>query len=448
MFTLNKKYPFFYLLRIKTTGGKKSKLILEVEIHLHQEVKSMVLLQEKLMDKLAWLSEFGKDEKGGVSRLLYSNEWLSAQNGLKTWMEEEGLEASFDEVGNLFGTLTGEIEDEIILTGSHVDTVTNGGTLDGQLGIVAGIIALAYLKETYGKPKRTLEVVSMAEEEGSRFPFAFWGSKNIVGMASNDKVADIKDFDHIPFTKAMNDCGFRFKEDDGQMRSNLKAFLELHIEQGGVLEAEQKSVGVVHNIVGQRRFTIQLDGEANHAGTTPMSYRRDAVYAASDMIYELVTLAKKFGEPLVATVGKIEALPNIVNVVPGKVIFTIDVRHTEKSSLVAFTDEMTSLLEQIAKKHEVELAIDMWMDASPIPMDEELVTVIKNQCDELNLNYKVMHSGAGHDSQIFAPYVPTAMLFVPSHKGISHNPKEYTKPEDLYEGTKALIGALYELAYK
>lgn len=210
----------------------------------------------------------------------------------------------------------------------------------------------------------------------------------------------------------------------------------------------KKSVGVVHSIVGQRRFTVEITGEANHAGTTPMGYRKDAVYAASHMIYELIGLAKQQGDPLVMTVGKMEITPNIVNVVPGKVIFTIDVRHTDKAAIVQFTDILTANIEENAKEHGVEASIDMWLDANPVPMDAEIVAIIEEQCKKSNLNYKRMHSGAGHDAQIFAETVPTAMLFVPSRKGISHNPAEYTEPADLAEGVKALVGALYELAYK
>ncbi|WP_277585043.1 allantoate deiminase [Psychrobacillus antarcticus] len=405
-------------------------------------------LDEETAGKLEWLAEFGKDPEGGVSRLLYTKEWVKGQHALKEWMENEGLEARFDNVGNLFGTLTGKNTNETILTGSHVDTVTNGGSFDGAYGIVAGILALKYLKKHFGQPVRNIEVVSMAEEEGSRFPYSFWGSKNIVGLAKREDVETIKDFEGIPFVVAMNEAGFGFGDETKGPRKDLKAFVEVHVEQGSVLETEKTAIGVVNNIVGQRRYTIEITGEANHAGTTPMGYRKDAVYAASQMIHEIISMARETGDPLVTTVGKFEAYPNIVNVVPGKVIFTIDVRHTDKQAIISFTEQMTAKMQDISKEHEVELNIDMWMDEDPVPMDQRVVELIEKQCKENGLNYKVMHSGAGHDSQIFAPFVPTAMLFVPSLKGISHNPAEFTEPTDLAEGVKALIGALYELGYK
>ena len=405
-------------------------------------------LAEEVVDKLEWLGGFGKDPAGGVSRFLYSKEWIDAQQALKHWMESEGLDVQFDQVGNLSGILKGKDTNETILTGSHVDTVKNGGLYDGQYGIVAGILAIKYLKEHYGQPKRNLEIVSLAEEEGSRFPYCFWGSKNVVGMALRKDVEAIADFKGIPFVKAMKESGFDFRDESKVSRQDLKAFVEVHVEQGNVLENEKKSVGVVHSIVGQRRFTIEVTGEANHAGTTPMCYRRDAVYAASHMVYEIINLAEQQGDPLVATVGKIEVKPNIVNVVPGQAIFTLDVRHTDKSAIVHFTKLITEKIKEVSKEHEVETSIDMWLDADPVPMDAKIVEIIEKQCKENSLNYKLMHSGAGHDAQIFAQKVPTAMLFVPSRKGISHNPAEYTEPADLAEGVKALIGSLYELAYK
>lgn len=411
-------------------------------------VQKLEHLGEEVAGKLEWLGEFGKDSAGGVSRLLYTKEWVEGQHALKEWMESEGLEARFDEIGNLYGTLKGENTEETVLTGSHVDTVKNGGRYDGAYGIVAGIIALKYLKKHFGEPKRNIEVVSMAEEEGSRFPYSFWGSKNIVGLAKRKEVEDIKDFDGIPFVEAMKNAGFGFRDESKGPRKDLKAFVEVHVEQGNVLENEKIDIGVVNNIVGQRRYTIEIIGEANHAGTTPMGYRKDALFAASHMIHEIISMAKVVGDPLVTTVGKLEPVPNIVNVVPGKVIFTIDVRHTNKEAIVSFTEQMETKMKDISKEHGVDINIDLWMDEDPVPMDEKVVEIIEKQCKESGLNYKVMHSGAGHDSQIFAAFVPTAMIFVPSRNGISHNPLEFTEPRDLAEGVKALIGALYELGYK
>ncbi|WP_010296841.1 allantoate deiminase [Clostridium senegalense] len=399
---------------------------------------------------LDWIANFAKDSTGGVTRLLYSKEWLNTQQGLESKMKElEFDKVYYDEVGNVFGRLEGSsFKNETILTGSHVDTVKNGGIYDGQYGIVAGILALKYLKEKYGQPLRNIEVVSMAEEEGSRFPYVFLGVKNIFNMIEKEDLIGKTDTEGIKFECAMRKSGFRFKTDDDPKRQDIKAFIEAHIEQGNVLELEKKDIGVVSSIVGQRRFIFELSGQSNHAGTTPMKYRKDTLYTTSLIISNIVGKARKYSDPLVATVGKIDITPNTSNVVPGKTIFTLDVRHTNKGILKEFTDMICEDSKKIAKENDVEIDINMWMDEDPVPMDEKIVNVLKEQCNKENVNYKIMHSGAGHDSQIMAQFVPTAMIFVPSKDGISHSPLEYTETKHLEEGVNLLINSLYELAYK
>jgi allantoate deiminase len=397
---------------------------------------------------LKWLGGFGSDPNGGASRLLYTPEWVNAQNALMRMMKDEGLSVQFDEVGNLFGRLEGIDNNETIMTGSHIDTVKNGGLYDGQYGIVAGLIAMRHLKHRYGQPLRNLELVSFAEEEGSRFPYVFWGVKNLFGLAERGEVEGITDSAGVSFVEAMRSAGFDFRKESAEIRNDIKAFLEIHIEQGGVLEAESKSVGVVQHIVGQRRFTIELLGEPNHAGTTPMRYRKDAVKGLSLIVSAIMDRAIAYGDPLVATVGRIEIQPNVANVVPGKATFTLDVRHTHKEILVRFTDEATVQIKDIASREGLGVNIDMWMNVDPVPMNDRIVEAVKSQCERNGLNYRMMHSGAGHDSQIVAKFVPTGMLFVPSRKGISHSPLEYTSPNDLGEGVKALVAALYDLAYE
>ncbi|MGX6993386.1 allantoate deiminase [Vagococcus penaei] len=409
----------------------------------------MTDLQQKVEQEVTWLSSIGLDSKGGTTRLLYDDNWVKAQHDLKQKFTTLGLSSHFDQVGNLYGRLEGsKYPNETILTGSHVDTVVNGGALDGQFGIVAGYLAINYLKETYGTPLRTLEVVSMAEEEGSRFPFAFWGSKNIFGLVNPNDLKYAKDADGIQFSEAMEQAGFSFPTESQQAREDIKAFVEIHIEQGNVLEKKEKQVAVVNNIVGQKRYDITLIGQSNHAGTTPMGYRQDTVYAMSKMISDSMDRAKELGDPLVLTVGHIAVTPNTVNVVPGKTFFTVDCRHTDGQVLEDFTNDMMSRFKAIATECDVQIEIDNWMNEAPVPMSEEIVSVLEQACQESNLNYLTMHSGAGHDSQIFAQHVPTAMLFVPSINGVSHNPAEATKIEDLTEGVKALIASLYKLAYE
>ena len=403
---------------------------------------------KEIKDMISWISSFGGDDSSGMSRLLYSESWLEAQKALKKKFEESGMEAWFDEIGNLYGKVTGtENKNETIATGSHVDTVVNGGKLDGQLGIIGGYLAVKQLLKTYGKPKKNIEVISLAEEEGSRFPYVFWGSKNVFGIANKKDVENIEDMNQIRFVDAMHQCGFDFKKDKACSIPDVKAFVELHIEQGNTLEMEGKSVGIISSIVGQRRYNITLKGEANHAGTTLMKYRRDVIQVFAKIVTEAIDKAKEVGDPLVLTFGKVLVKPNTVNVVPGEALFTMDCRHTDKEVLRKFTLELEEDMKRTASEANVEIEIDNWMDEDPVPMDSNVINVIEKACKIENINYKIMHSGAGHDSQIIAPRIPTSMIFVPSIKGISHNPAEDTKVEDISKGIKALKATLYQLAY-
>ncbi|NLJ94620.1 MAG: allantoate deiminase [Clostridiaceae bacterium] len=407
----------------------------------------MIEVTTQEVDQLvAWLSSISDGEEEGVTRLLYSPSWNQAVKELADKFEEIGMKVEYDEVGNLYGTIEGTEEpDSIIATGSHVDTVVSGGSLDGQLGILSSYLAIRELLKD-GKPKKSLRIIVLAEEEGSRFPYAFWGSKNVFGIADRADVEDIEDSEGIKFVDAMRESGFDFL--DGEPRfKDMDAFVELHIEQGNALEKAGLAVGVVNSIVGQKRFDVTLKGEANHAGTTKMVYRRDAVDAMSRMMSQCLDKAREIGDPLVLTFGHITVVPNVVNVVPGEVTFSIDCRHTTQEDLDEFAEWMVQKMEDVATDYNIDIDVDMWMDEAPVPMDEDLVKMFEEVCAEGNLDYQVMHSGAGHDAQIFGPYVPTVMIFVPSIDGISHNPAEATKTEEIVQGIKALAEGLRRLAY-
>lgn len=406
-------------------------------------------LKKRVDENIQALSKIGSDPSDGMTRLLYTDSWLEAQKFVEKKLQTIGLKTKFDAVGNLYGHIDGtKYPDETILSGSHIDTVVNGGTLDGQFGVVAAYLAVQYLLENHGKPLRSLETISMAEEEGSRFPFAFWGSKNFVGEASDDQVKAIEDSEGNKFVDEMHRQGFDFEPKNHSHRKDIKAFVEIHIEQGTVLENEKLQIGVVNNIVGQKRYTFVLKGQANHAGTTPMGYRHDAVYGFSKICSGVIDKALEEGDPLVVTFGKVEPKPNTVNVVPGEVTFTMDCRHTDAEALDRFSKEAETYMHEVADKLGLTLETDLWMDEKPIPMDQTIVDVVEKAAKTENKKYKVMHSGAGHDSQIIAPYYPTAMIFVPSINGISHNPAEATNLDDLVNGVEVLAQALYQLAYQ
>ncbi|MGO2205472.1 MAG: allantoate deiminase [Staphylococcus xylosus] len=393
---------------------------------------------------------FGGLNGGGITRLLYSDEWSNAVHELKYTLEKEGFKASFDSVGNLKGRIEGsKYPEETIMSGSHIDTVVEGGHLDGQFGVLAALVAMQSLKSEHGQPLSSLEVLALAEEEGSRFPYAFWGSKNFFNLAKREDVNDIADGEGINFKAAMNNAGFDYRSEDNDY-SYIKSFIEVHIEQGKVLETEKKAIGVVNGIVGQKRYTINLKGEANHAGTTPMGLRRDAVVAFSKIATELTDKARAIGDPLVITFGRVDPVPNTVNVVPGEVTFSIDCRHINQEELNDFAKTIDDCVKTVSKQEGVEYDINLWMDEAPTMMDESLVKVVEQAAEQVvgSNDSKIMPSGAGHDSQIFAKYIPTAMLFVPSINGVSHNVTEETNIEDLVKGIEVLKQVLYQLAYK
>ncbi|MGY3777956.1 allantoate deiminase [Isobaculum melis] len=406
------------------------------------------LTEKEVQAQIEAFAQFGATPDGGITRLLYTEEWLAAQQFLQQRLASIGMSTRFDEVGNLFGRIEGtKYPAETILSGSHMDTVVNGGKLDGQFGIIAAYLAMEQLIKTYGPPLRSLEVISMAEEEGSRFPFNFFGSKNLFGAVKQQEIADLTDIQGVTFEEAMTTAGFQLKASAQPARSDIQAFLELHIEQGKILETEEKTIGIVTSIVGQKCYTIVLKGEANHAGTTPMSYRKDALVAFSTICVEATAKAKLLGDPLVLTFGQVIPKPNVTNVVAGEVHFTMDCRHTDEATLNRFTTEIEKDMKKTAQAMGLMIDIQLRTDEAPVQMDAACVALLQKSAEKLQLPSRLMHSGAGHDAEIIAKFVPTAMLFVPSIGGISHNPAEATALKDLMAGIETLATALYELAY-
>lgn len=408
---------------------------------------------EKLLELLEELAAFSTPGPG-VTRLLYTEEWSQAQIFLQEKMAGLGLEVSVDKVGNVYGRLSGrDPQQKVILTGSHIDTVVNGGKYDGAYGIAAAMIALQDLQRNFGQPQRTLEVVSFCEEEGSRFPLAYWGSGHVTERYDGSEAETCMDAEGVTLKAAMAQSSFLqdITEEKASKRTGARndigAFVELHIEQGIILEKTDTQIGVVQGIVGQRRYMVKVSGIANHAGTTPMFMRQDALASAVEMLYVLESAAKTSGEPLVATSGKLEVYPNTPNVIPGEVLFTLDIRHSEEDELERFCEKLLAECNEIAVKRGVTLEVTSVLHTVPAPMDTKLSAMLENICRQRGKTYRMMVSGAGHDAQLFAPRCPTAMIFVPSRAGISHSPEEYTFPEQLVAGLEVLTAMLYELAY-
>jgi len=396
---------------------------------------------------LSDLATFGADA-GGVTRLLYDRPWIEARAWLSQKLDSLGLTVRDDQVGNLYGRLEGTEPGPVVLTGSHFDTVRRGGWYDGAYGVAASALALADLQRRFGPPRRTVEVVAFCEEEGSRFPLAYWGSGHLAGRWAPGHGDTQKDSSGITLTQAMDEAGFGRPDQPDPRRTDLGAFVEVHIEQGIVLERSGEGIGVVEAIVGQRRWLVRVTGEANHAGTTPMGLRRDALAAAVEMMALVEAEARRRGDPLVATVGFVEVGPNTPNVVPGQTAFTVDARHTSDEALEAFCAFLAPAFEAIAHTRAVGCSLELRLAVDPAPMDPGLQKLITASCKRRGLSYRRLPSGAGHDSQVMAALCPTAMVFVPSRRGISHSPLEFSSHEALADGLAVLTDVLYDLAWK
>ncbi|MFN8523507.1 MAG: Zn-dependent hydrolase [Chloroflexota bacterium] len=394
------------------------------------------------------LGAIGPHPDGGLYRALYTESWATAMALVERWLREIGLETRRDAVGNLYGRLRGSSGGDAVVTGSHIDTVRQGGMYDGALGIHVAIAAVKALKQRFGAPRRPVEVLVTCEEEGSRFPCNFWAARAIVGRIRPGEVDSIVDQDGVTIGQAMRQQGLDPAQVARARRADIAAFIECHIEQGAILDREGIPLGVVETITGQRWISVRVAGRQDHAGTTPMDLRRDAVAGAAEMIYRVTDAAAKMGRPAVATCGRVVAVPGATNVVPGVCEFTIDTRHSVPEKRQALLKAIEGLLSAVARERRLEVEVTTVMDHDPVPMDPRVRGVIEETVKGMGLRYLVMPSGAGHDSEILAPSFPTAMLFVPSRDGRSHTPAEFTPVEQIVPGVQAVAGAIHALAYQ
>jgi allantoate deiminase len=390
----------------------------------------------RLERRLDELYAIGAEPDGGTFRPLYGDAWVAAGQLVERWMKDAGLETRRDAVGNLWGRGGGS--GKAIVTGSHIDTVRHGGRLDGALGIVAGLTAVEALLRDKGKPKRTLEVVAICEEEGSRFNTNFWGSGAITGG-----------IDYVPddIAAAMRERGLDSATVAAAARDDIDTFIELHIEQGAVLEASGKPLAVVSAIVGTAHLELVVTGRPDHAGTTPMELRRDALAGAAAMIQAIESIARSLGAPAVATVGKIRVEPDQINVIPGRVTFTVDLRHSDLRARNALEERIRSLCGTIASERGLSLDIRTLHEKPPVAMHADVRALLKAAARELGVDAGEMVSGAGHDAQVLAARCKVGMLLVPSIGGRSHCPEEATNPQHLELGTTVLMRALQKTAY-
>lgn len=410
-------------------------------------IKRIEVDASKLQHLIEVLGAIGQQPEGGIVRPVYSPAWVEAREQLAIFMRAAGLDVRGDAMGNLFGRLHGDDDSHTILTGSHFDTVPFGGKFDGALGILAGIAALQSLRENLGTPQRSLEVVALCEEEGSRFPAHCWGTKGMLGRIDPVEFDEVRDAQGITIAEAMRAVGLppeRYRE---AIRADVAAFIELHIEQGRILFDEGINLGIVIAITGLQHLWITVKGRADHAGTTPMDLRRDALQGAAQMAVEVTRLVEQEGRPAVVTMGKWEVKPGAVNVVPGEVGFSVDLRHPEEETLQRLSAAIRERCEAIAQERYLSISIELTGKSLPQKMDAGLQAELVRAAEACGASWKWLPSGAGHDSQIMARHLPTAMLFVPSVEGRSHSPAEYTTIEDAARGASVLATALSLSAY-
>ena len=389
----------------------------------------------RLIEDIEAVSRFGRDD-GGVTRFAWSPELAEANGWLSERLEEIGLDVEVDAAGNVFGKWRAG-DGKAVVVGSHLDSVPRAGRFDGVLGVLSGLEAIRILKERGVEPRRPVWLVSFTDEEGARFGTALFGSRAFVGQDLSG-VDERRDVGGVSLREAMAGLGFDF-ERLGSARGvdEVGAYLELHIEQGPVLERAGVDAGIVTGIVGLLGFRAHLTGEANHAGTTPMALRRDALVGAARAVVALRNEARG-RDDMTANVGSIAVEPGGSNVVPGACEFTIDVRSPTPEGLAHAEAFVRETLARVAADEQLELELRETYRLAPVPLDPDLQETLARAAELEGASYVRLASGAGHDAMVVAQHVPAAMVFVPSRGGISHSPSEYTPPEQCELGARIL----------
>lgn len=335
------------------------------------------------------------------------------------------------------------------MMGSHIDTVANGGKFDGLVGVVAGLEVIRVLKENEIKLNNPIELIVFAEEEGSNFGTTMVGSKALTGVYKLQDLNQLKNDDNISAYQMMKDFGLEVDKMEEQKLKNedVKAMVELHVEQGGILEREGLSVGIVKAIVGMKTYKIRFNGVSNHAGTTPMNLRKDPMIGASEMILHLKDVAKnKALKDTVATVGKIHSEPNASNVIANQVEIFVDIRDVEARGIEIVSEELQNKAKELEKKYHLEVEVELVGESNTVKLSKDVIDTIERVAKEKNYKHKKMNSGAVHDAVMLTNITDVGMIFVPSINGKSHCPDEMTKMEDIKLGCDVLLGAVIDLA--
>lgn len=396
------------------------------------------------------ISEFGALKGGGLTRLAFSKKDLEAREFLINLIEKNGFKLKIDNVGNIYAIYDDgcEADAKPVCVGSHIDSVPNGGFYDGTLGVMAGLEALSSIKEAGIKLKRPLWLINFSCEESSRFKTATIGSKIISGKLSQQRLHELKDEDGISLFEAMSAAGFKPQNlDEAILKENsLHAYLELHIEQGPVLERSAISVGVVSGIAAPIRFEITIHGKADHSGATPMNMRSDALLAASHIIIAANKFAKN-KKTAVATVGYAHAKPGVLNVVPGEARLGVDLRDIDKASLEELNLELRNFVGELSRELKFSYEIRELSSDEPVKLSEYAINLLEDEAKKLGIKTLTLPSGAGHDAMNLTKLASSiGMLFIPCVDGISHNTKEAINFKDAVAATKILTNALIRLS--
>lgn len=384
----------------------------------------------------------------GVTRLSYTPEHAQARDYLVSLMQASGLEVREDAIGNIIGRREGSVLGlPAIATGSHFDSVRDGGMFDGVAGVVCALEAARLFAESGYENRHPFEYIAIVEEEGARFGSGMLGGRALAGLLSDTDLDHLKDEDGVSVREAA--VGFGLLPErlaaDARGRENLAAFVELHIEQGPVLEQEELEIGVVTSIVGIKALRVIVEGRSDHAGTTPMQMRVDALVPAARMVQVVNREVLSLTDGTVATVGHFVVTPGGVNQVPGRVEFTVDIRSPHADSLSNITAEIMMMIEEEARNSSVAVTIEQFFSSEPVGLAPRVVDAVREAARGQNLTYRDMHSGAGHDSLFIAQVTDVGMIFVPSRAGRSHVPEEWTEFGELVNGTDVLVQVMRSL---
>ena len=405
--------------------------------HLDLKINSV-----RLHERINALAEISPIEGGGNCRLALTDEDKDGRDLVVAWMRELDLEVTIDAIGNIIGTWNVG-SGQAVMSGSHIDTVRTGGRFDGCYGVLAALEVIETCKNANVLPPRPLSVGIFTDEEGARFAPDMLGSLVYVGGMSTEQALDVVAIDGAKLGDELVRIGYAGPAPCPGAVPH--AFVELHIEQGPMLEANEVRIGAVTSVQGISWQEVTVLGQSNHAGTTPMSLRHDPAYVAAEITVFLRNLAKDLGGDQVCTVGKIDLHPNLTNVVPARATLTLDVRNTDEKLLQIAESKIKDFLAQIAVSEGVEIKTRQLARFEPVIFDDSVIDLVESIAKEQNNSVQRMPSGAGHDAQMLARVCPAGMIFVPSVKGISHNAAEFTEDADLNAGANILLHTMLAL---